>query len=64
MAFLHSLRLRLLLALVLVALVPIGVVALLIDHATTQAFNSYSNERSVNDAQSVAMQTSALILQS
>jgi signal transduction histidine kinase len=60
MAMLHSLRVRLLLALVLIALMPVGVVAVLIDHATTRAFSQYSSERSVADAQTVALQTSEL----
>lgn len=58
MAFRHSLRLRILLAFILVALIPVGAVAFLVDRATTHEFETYSGERAVTDAQSVAHQAS------
>lgn len=55
----HSLRLRLLLVMVLVALLPVGTAAYLVHRATERAFYDYSSERSLADAQMVAMQIDA-----
>src|SRR5690348_11621213 len=55
----HSLRLRLLLVMVLVALLPVGAAAYLVHRATERAFHDYSSERSLIDAQTVAMQIDA-----
>ena len=60
MAFRHSLRLRLLLAFVIVALAPVGAVAFLVNRATIQQFHAYSGDRATTDAQAVAYQTSQL----
>jgi signal transduction histidine kinase len=56
MTLVHSLRLRLLLVLFLVALVPVGTAAYLIHRATAHAFHSYSEERTRTDALTVATQ--------
>src|SRR6478735_4878218 len=56
MSSLHSLRLRLLLALMLVAVIPVGIVTVLIYSATSDAFHSYTDARASVDAQSVANQ--------
>ena len=60
MAFVHSLRFRLALLLVFVALTPVGVAAILIQRATADAFNDYSSERAKVDAQAIVMQIDAL----
>jgi signal transduction histidine kinase len=56
MSSLHSLRLRLLLALMLVAVIPVALVTVLIYGATSDAFRSYTDARASADAQSVAAQ--------
>src|SRR6478752_6364447 len=64
MSSLHSLRLRLLLALMLVAVIPVGIVTVLIYGATSDAFRSYTDARASVDAQSVADQMGQLTGQS
>src|SRR5262245_54936718 len=60
MTLVHSLRFRLALLLVLVALAPVGTAAFLIQRATADAFNDYSIERAKADAQSIVTQIDAL----
>ena len=64
MSSLHSLRLRLLLALMLVAVIPVGIVTVLIYGATSDAFRSYTDARASVDAQSVAVQMGEITGQS
>jgi signal transduction histidine kinase len=64
MSSLHSLRMRLLLALMLVAVIPVGIVTVLIYGATSDAFRSYTDARASVDAQSVADQMGQLTGQS
>ena len=56
MTILHSLRVRLILVLILVTLVPVATVSILMLQATEEAFRSYSEERSISDAQSIVDQ--------
>jgi signal transduction histidine kinase len=60
MGVLSSLRLRLVAALVIVALVPLGAAAVMIDRATTDAFRDYAREQDTVNAQSVANQLGAI----
>lgn len=60
MSHFRSLRVRLVLFFVLVALVPVGTAALLVHRATEDAFRSYSTERSKADAQVIVSQVDAL----
>jgi signal transduction histidine kinase len=64
MSSLHSLRLRLLLALMLVAVIPVGIVTVLIYSATSDAFRTYTDARASADAQSVAVQMGEITGQS
>ena len=56
MKVIRSLRVRLLVALIAVSLIPVGTAAFLIERATTRAFETYSEERTTADAQSIAAQ--------
>ncbi len=56
----RSLRLRLMLLFVLVALLPVGAAALLVHRATEDAFRSYSTERSIADARGIVTQVDEL----
>lgn len=58
MAIFRSLRLRFVLAMILVALIPVGTVAVLVDRATENAFHNYAAEQDKANAQSVAAQLS------
>lgn len=60
MAIFHSLRLRFMVALVVVALVPIGTVAFMIDRATESAFHSYAEKQDTANAKSVAEQVGVI----
>jgi signal transduction histidine kinase len=56
MAMFRSLRLRFILALIIVALIPVGTVAFMIDRATERAFHNYSTSQDEANARSVASQ--------
>ncbi|MGH2549398.1 MAG: ATP-binding protein [Thermomicrobiales bacterium] len=60
MAIFHSLRVRFIVALVLVALIPIGTVAFMIDRATERAFHSYAEAQDKANAESLVQQVGAL----
>jgi signal transduction histidine kinase len=60
MAVFHSLRLRFIVALVLVALIPIGTVAFMIDRATERAFHNYAEALDKANAESLVLQVSEL----
>jgi signal transduction histidine kinase len=60
MAIFHSLRLRFIVALVIVALIPIGTVAFMIDRATERAFHDYAEAQDAANAASIVVQVGAL----
>ena len=56
MAIFRSLRLRFILALIVVALIPVATVAFMVDRATESAFRNFSDEQDKANAASVASQ--------
>ncbi|CAN5649268.1 hypothetical protein BH09CHL1_BH09CHL1_20500 [soil metagenome] len=60
MAIFHSLRLRFIIALVVVALIPIGTVAFMIDRATERAFHDYAEAQDAANAASLVVQVGTL----
>ncbi len=61
MAILSSLRLRFILALILVAVIPIGTIAFMIDRATEQAFRAYNTEQDTANAKALAAQVGSVV---
>ena len=60
MSSIRSLRVRLLIVMVAVALAPVAILAIFVHRATTSAFDSYSAATTMENAQAVAEQAQAL----